>query len=443
MKVISTGEKIKKLRTDIGLKQDEIANDEITRSLISMIENNKRNLTFRTAQIIAKELNKYYVNLGAEITPDLLMESEVEQAQRIIREQLDEMRQLLENPAPGTEKQIYQSFQKLVDFAKEWRLYEMIANLQEARGKFYYKTYQYNKALEDFFNALEYHLKKENYMQIAILYSWIGSVHYQLELPEQALLYYDKVYVTVLSHRPSNYERMKMLVLKNKILCYQKMKMYDRAFKAIGDFKMMHKNEDEDWYDVLLMEANTYQDIHNYGKASKLYDRLLKKSDRLSPSLLLLVYESYADLYLKKGEYQESLKYIQSAAKYISEDALNNGAYIYLKKAKACWKLGKIKDANEQIEKGLVMAEKVSKIDVIIELTIVKAKIEIDSGSHRLAEKKLNWLLNYVENKNMKKKMGEIYLYFMELYCKQRDNEKCLEYIIKAQQLKEEEIFNK
>lgn len=216
MNIVSTGEKIKKLRTDIGLKQDDISNDEITRSLISMIENNKRNLTYRTAKIIATELNKYYVNLGAEITPDLLMESEVQQAQRIIREKLDEMQQLLENPTPGTEGQVYQSFQKLIDFAKEWKLEEMIAELHEARGGFYYRTYEYNKALADYFDSVGYHLHRSNFDKITSIYNMIGSCHYQLNLPEQALIYYEIVDKIIKAHKVSNFNKINTFVMEIK-----------------------------------------------------------------------------------------------------------------------------------------------------------------------------------------------------------------------------------
>ncbi len=433
MKVISTGEKIKKLRTDIGLKQDDISNDEITRSLISMIENNKRSLTFRTAKIISKELNKYYINLGAEITPDILLESEVEQAQRIIRERLDEMKELLDNPTAGTEVQINESFQKLIDFAKEWKLDEMIAELFEARGRFYYKTYQYNEASKDFFDTLEYHVKKENYHKVASMYNMLGCSFYQLNIPEQALLYYEKAYLTIITYRPSNYDLMKIIVPKNKILCYSKLKRFDMTFKAINDFKESYKIEDIHLYEVLLIEANAYQDIHNYPKATKLFDKLLKKSNKLPSSLLLLIYESYAELYQKKEEYEQSLNYIHSAYEYINEKDADDGTYLYVKQARACWKLGKIQEANDLIEKGLALAEKVSKIDVLVDLSILKAQIDIDTENYSLAEKKLNWLKNYVQTNGMKDKMGEIYLYFLELYFKKNDSEKCMEYILKAQ----------
>lgn len=429
MNIVSTGEKIKKLRTDIGLKQDDISNDEITRSLISMIENNKRNLTYRTAKIIATELNKYYVNLGAEITPDLLMESEVQQAQRIIREKLDEMQQLLENPTPGTEGQVYQSFQKLIDFAKEWKLEEMIANLHEARGKFYYKTYQYNKALEDTFDSLGYHIKEENYDKVTHLYNYIGSCYYQLNLPEQALIYYQIVEKIIEAHQPINSQKIKSFILKNKILCFRKLKKFDMALKIIIDFKKFYKNEDKHLYEVLLMEANTYRDIHNYEKAYKLYNKLLKKSDSLNPDLLLLIYENLADIAQKKGDYQISLKYIELAYRYINDIELNDATYLYLKQAKVNWKLGNIKEADNLIGKGLELAGKVSKIDVIIDLTLLQIEMEIGTENFRLAEKKLNWLKHYVEQNDMKDKVADVYLYFMELYCKTQNFEKCKEFI--------------
>lgn len=429
MNIVSTGEKIKKLRTDIGLKQDDISNDEITRSLISMIENNKRNLTYRTAKIIATELNKYYVNLGAEITPDLLMESEVQQAQRIIREKLDEMQQLLENPTPGTEGQVYQSFQKLIDFAKEWKLEEMIANLHEARGKFYYKTYQYNKALEDFFDALGYYLKEENYESAVSLYNFIGSCYYQLDLPEQALIYYQIVNKIIDAHHPSNSQKLKMFIHKNIILCYRKFKKFDMALKAISDFKDFYKNEDRHLYEVLLMEGNTYLDIQNYEKARRTYDKLLKKSDKLTPGLLFLLYDNYADFAQRKGEYQLSLKYIETAFEYVSEADVDDGTYLYVKRVRACWKLGKIDEANSLINEGLEMAAKVSKIDVIIDLTFLQIQMEIIAENYHLAEKKLKWLKHYIEHNGMKEKISDVHLYFMELYCKAQDYNKCLEYI--------------
>lgn len=438
MRVLSTGEKIRQLRMGIGLKQGDISNEEITRSLISMIENNKRNLTFNTAKVIAAALNKYYVNLGKEITPDLLLESEVEQAQRIIRERLNEMQQLLDKPAAGTESQVYQSFQKLIDFAQEWKLDEMVAELYEARGRYHYKTYQYNEALKDFFNAQEYHLKRENYHRVASIYNLIGISLYQLNSPEQAILYYEKAYDTIVTHQTSNYDKLKPIVLVNKALSYSKIKRYDMTFNTIKEFKESYRNEDHYYYEILLIEANAYFDINNYQKAEKLYNKLIKKSSKFRQSLLLLVYESYADLLQIQGDYKQSLHYINLAYDCINDEKPNYAVYLYMKQAKALQKLGRIKEANSLIEKGLTLAEKVSKTDVFVDLSILKIKLLIDNKEYQAAEAALHWLEKYVQNNAMGERVSEIYLYYMELYCKNNNTFKLLDYINKSKILKEE-----
>ncbi len=439
MKILSTGEKIRQLRTDLGLKQDDISNDEVTRSLISMIENNKRSLTYRTAKIISKSLNQYYINLGAQITPDLLLESEVEQAQRIIRERLDEMKQLLDNPTTGTEVQINESFQKLIDFAREWKLDQMIAQLHETRGRFYYKTYQYNEALKDLFEALEYHLQRENYDKVASMYNLIGSIHYQLSIYDQALLYYEKCFSTVIAHRPSNYDQMELFSKVNKIRCYIKLNRYDMAFKELNHFKEKYKTEDRYLFEAFLMEGNAYLEIQNYDKASKIFQKLLKKSTRIPPDILFLIYETYADLFQRQGEYEKSIGYIESAFEYIDHGYPNIVAYLFLYEARAYQYLNQLEDAHRVIEKGLTFAEKISKIDVIIDLTILKAQMDIGAENYNSAEEKLHLLKDYIERKGLKSRRDDLYLYFMELYCKKKEYQKCLAYIMEAQQLRNKE----
>lgn len=224
MKIISTGEKIKQLRIDIGLNQDDLTNDEITRSLISMIENNKRNLTYRAAKVIADSLNQYYINLGKRITPDYLLESEVEQAQRLIKERLDEMQQLIDHPMVGNENQVVENFKKLIKFARQWKLDSMVAQLYETRGKYYFNTYRYNAAISDSISALEYYLEKKNYDKAITLYFQIGNCYFQLMLYDQALLYYNRALALVHTNPSENTDRDQMLLMYNRILCYYRQK---------------------------------------------------------------------------------------------------------------------------------------------------------------------------------------------------------------------------
>ncbi|GAB6086065.1 helix-turn-helix domain-containing protein [Alkaliphilus crotonatoxidans] len=382
MKIMSTGEKIRKLRTDIGLNQDDLTNDEITRSLISMIENNKRNLTYRAATVIASALNQYYPNLGKEITPDFLLETEVEQAQRLIKEKLDDMQQLLKNPSQQNEAQVENGIKNLIEFAQEWKLDSVVAELQMTRGRFYYDTYQYNEALQDFFCALAYYLKKEQYEKVASLYNLIGISHYSLMLIEQALLYFAQLEDILYLHKPQNYDRMKMLLVINRVLCYRRQKKYDMVLNGIAQFKELNYYDQDFYQRIVIIEANTYRDIQHFDKAIKLYNKMLKKPEKLTTDNLMLVYENLAELYEIKEDYEKSMYY--AALAYDYQDKVNNFyiPYLFLLKAKLNFKLNKIDKAVELINQGLMIAEKVSGVDKLIDLHFLQMEIDLQTKQY-------------------------------------------------------------
>ena len=57
--LLTPGEKIKKIRKDFKIKQNEITGGKITRNLVSLIENNRADLTASTAEIIANSIKRY------------------------------------------------------------------------------------------------------------------------------------------------------------------------------------------------------------------------------------------------------------------------------------------------------------------------------------------------------------------------------------------------
>lgn len=431
MEIISTGEKIRKLRIAIGLNQDDITNDEITRSLISMIENNKRNLTYRAAKIIAASLNQYYTNLGKEITPDYLLESEVEQAQRLIKERLDEMQELIDHPTPGNENQVMESFQKLIEFAREWKLDSVVAALHETRGQFFFNTYRYNEAISDSISAQEYYLEKKNYDKATTLYSRIGNCHFQLMLYDQALLYYDRAHALVHTNSIEKCDRDNMLLMYNRMLCYNRQKKYDLVLKEIASFKELPNHEGEFYNKVLLLEANTYRDLQNYDKAIKIYNKLLKHPEKLSVDTRMLVFENYADLYQLTKDYEQSLHYINTSFSYKDEVEANYIPYLYLNKAKIYWKLGKVEDAVNLVEKGLILAEKVSKLETILDLHFLLIEIFLETNHYGKVRTILDQLEVFVTENNLKEMLFYIYTYHIDLCYLTGETEKCMVYTTK------------
>jgi len=295
MQIISAGEKIRKLRLDLGLNQADLTNDEITRGLISMIENNKRSLTYNTARIIANSFNKYYKKLGKEITPDYLMESDIQYIERLIQEGLDEMQPLLNNPMPGNQIAVETGIERLINLSKEWKLDRLTAKLLETRGRFYTAIYQYNDALRNYFLSLEYYLKENLQGRAASLYTVIGSSYYHLSLYDQALLYYFQAENMLIKH-PHTFDDLELkkgYTIYNKALCHRKLKDLKSVLEALNQFKVLNLDNDNLNLLMLLLEGDMYRDLHNYNKSEKIYDQILK-SKNCTSELLLLVYDSYA-----------------------------------------------------------------------------------------------------------------------------------------------------
>lgn len=97
---------------------------------------------------------------------------------------------------------------------------------------------------------------------------------------------------------------------------------------------------------------------------------------------LMLVYENLAELYEIKEDYEKSMYY--AALAYDYQDKVNNFyiPYLFLLKAKLNFKLNKIDKAVELINQGLMIAEKVSGVDKLIDLHFLQMEIDLQTKQY-------------------------------------------------------------
>ena len=91
--ILSSGKKIKRIRKELGLKQHEITKGEVTRNLISIIENDKAALTEKVAKVIADNINMACSeqNIDYHVSAKYLLESEEYQAERVVDKYLENL----------------------------------------------------------------------------------------------------------------------------------------------------------------------------------------------------------------------------------------------------------------------------------------------------------------------------------------------------------------
>ncbi|AAK81616.1 helix-turn-helix domain-containing protein [Clostridium acetobutylicum] len=96
--ILTIGEKIKKLRSEYKLNQDDIVGTELTRNLISQIEHGKANLTRSTAELIIRNtkdiLEKRGETLDEGINVEYLLETEESQAKKVIASYIQDLKEI-------------------------------------------------------------------------------------------------------------------------------------------------------------------------------------------------------------------------------------------------------------------------------------------------------------------------------------------------------------
>ena len=64
---LTPGDILRKIRKELGFKQHELAADDITRNLISLIENNRATLNRGNAEILVRNMNSLCKSRGIDI----------------------------------------------------------------------------------------------------------------------------------------------------------------------------------------------------------------------------------------------------------------------------------------------------------------------------------------------------------------------------------------
>ncbi|WP_026478863.1 helix-turn-helix domain-containing protein [Alkaliphilus transvaalensis] len=430
MKFSNPGEKVKHLRMAMGLTQEDLVNDCLTLEIVSMIEKNKENLTWKTAGLIADSLNNYYKATGKEITAEYLMEVSEEEARDNIKQDIDKLQRVIDS-GHVDESFIYNTFEEVMDTVKMWGFKEELVELQLLRGDYYYYSYQYNEALQDYLDVQEYYMKNEDYSKVARMYIILGTVYQMQMLIDTAIIYFVKAEDIVRTYETNNRQKIIAQSLFNRIICYSQIKRYDLVFSHIELLKSLKWDDPifKNYYDqALLIEANTYRDLDKYMKAAKIYDVLLLKKFQLDKDTLFLVYENYSVLHRKQGNIDMALEYIQKALEIKEEVNINYRPALYLYQAQCCKLPEEYEKIKKFLENGLTLSEWVSKQHMVIDMHFAFVELYLKMQDVEEVLKHLQEVERLLIEKDFKPRMYDLYSYYIELYTGLGDVTKVLEY---------------
>lgn len=272
---ITRGKNLKLLRKRLGLKQYEITGGEITRNLISLIENDKTPLHEGVARLISENINRISDERNMDITvfPEDLMNPVRLKAKRRADEYISELKKFTEDPKLELDKQLINDMEL---FLQNWNLpdkkskaYEMMAEIYEKRND-YEKVYIYlTKALENYF--LKPYNKDINELILKLSFACMKTKRYEeaINLTNLALSYKDTL------------EKYGSKVYYNRAVIYYSMKKYEKTLENVKNSRdILNKKDKLDSIEVtranrlLIIEGNCYKNQKEYSKAIEAYNMM-------------------------------------------------------------------------------------------------------------------------------------------------------------------------
>jgi len=244
-------------------------------------------------------------------------------------------------------------------------------------------------------------------------------------------MYYNKAFKMVETYQPVNQFRLRVIITGNRILCSYRLKKYQKMHKLIKDFNRISPQKNDDYYTVVLLKGMKYRDTYDFEKAMQAYDEILNNELDIESKTVLLTYENYAELYQMKFEYEKSLRYISRSYQYQTRLDLHYIPNLYLNEAKSYFELGQAEKALELLQEGIVLAAKVSRIELFVQLSLYRTLINYRRGAYQVAEEQLKDLEKKLIQQKRDDLLGLVYLSLVQLYCKWNKRDSCLSYTTK------------
>lgn len=325
MRFLDTGEKVKKLRKELSIKQSELDTTGVSRNFISMIENGKRKLHYTLALKLLDIFQKKAQELGKEFNADVkwLMASSKEQAAEFCRERLN---------SELTAKDV----DLLTDLVKEYNITELIYRVYSLKADNLYDNKQYEEAFTFYYRTKDY--LGETSEEKAFIFNKLGKCKFMMLNYIEAILYFNKCYKISLTQ---NYNESSKNSLYNLALSYRKLGNTMLAMQCIDSCLSLCdiNNNFTDYMGAAILKSNCYADMGLHNEAISILNTCADKFKDPEDVLLGYIYNSLGSLYLEISKFDDALYYLNKAY-YIrkNKDILNlprtllNKADIFIRK---------------------------------------------------------------------------------------------------------------
>lgn len=413
MNFLTSAEKIRKLRKELGMSQKDLSADGITRPFISLIESGKRSMSYNTAKILAEKFNNKAEELGQSLNIDILY---------LLRSDKEDARLYCTQKLKSAESA--DSIEEIISIAKKYKLKDILGEAYMYLGENYFKTNDYINAQINYLNALNYYKWTDLTDKEPYLYNKLGRCKMsQLEFLE-ALTYFNFAgYYAVIQ----NNDDIKRMSIYNMALCNKKLNRIDAALKYIELYLSLYDKENDFrmYIYVNVLKAECFEIENSADISICILDNLSKEFDKYDDPLLGYIYNNLGELYLKKSDFKRSLEFFKRAEHIREVKDAYNLSHTVLKESYIFINQKQYDKAVALIEKGLKLSYENNDKEYLLEGYYMLAGIYISLKRNDEAVSIYEKLADLLQKDS--NKLLNVYVKLSQLYAEQNNSKKLQE----------------
>ena len=359
-KLLTPGEKIKKIRKDFKIKQSDITGGKITRNLISLIENNRADLTVSTAEIITSSINEICKKreIDFKMTTADLFKNNTIQADKKLDDIIREIKTNIDDKNYDF-SDIVDKAEKLI---KENPFMDRIAELYTILGDVFKDRNDFKKAYIFYlkvYEHIDFHKNSYFYVLISVKLTFCCNNLYEFSETIQ-------IVNSVLSMTFDIEQSLKYKLIYNLAIAQRNMNQYSNALSSLN--KIDEHIIENKIFDIKTLKANCYTELKLYKEALDIHFYLLNNCCKDDIVKRLVVLGNIIDNYKKSNNIEAMRKYLIMAMTLITNYELNKDDYfldsIYYELAVSNIFIDNEKDALILLNKALHISKKQKKYKI-------------------------------------------------------------------------------
>ncbi|MDD3223214.1 MAG: helix-turn-helix transcriptional regulator [Clostridium sp.] len=420
MRFYNGADKIKSLRKQLGLNQGDLEDEHISRGLISMIETNRREITYTVASRLADKFNEKAEKLGLtlNITEEYLTRTEKEEAEIYC------LSKLKNNDL--TQEQFHDIF----EIDEKYNLPQVKAKAYVDLGDINLKNKNYDDACIDYDKSIK--LYKSLYLnrELAYIYFQIGKVHFISFHYESALVYFNlsQNYAFVYDDK----ETYKMCLDKVST-SYLRTGKIQLALDTVNKLLSFIKENKKDKYYLLALntKAICYGELKEYDKANDIYKGLINLylDENKHGISLGYIYTNLGVNYCYLNNFEESLRYFEMGENIRMKIDKPRVCHTIFEKANVYVKQNFYDKAIETLKESLKYANEYDQLDYLLRGHNMLKDIYIKLNDDEKLENECFELIKLLKITDDKVNLKVIYDKLVFLYLKQGKSELVTKYI--------------